>query len=151
MYGDGDESPSVEAPLQRTGGQINPCVASSRRRMTAFWNDLLRHVEPKRGHVRADHPAQGRRELRDGRPPTSPTPTDSPRVSGGRSPALLAASAPDRRSVRLAMRGGVDLWGGPLTFASCRKAFRMIDVRSNLFSFGRGEWACVSSSTSTAM
>ena len=30
MYGDGDESPSVKAPLQRTTGQINPCAASSR-------------------------------------------------------------------------------------------------------------------------
>jgi len=24
MFGDGDESPSVEAPLQRTAGEINP-------------------------------------------------------------------------------------------------------------------------------
>ena len=27
MFGDTDESVSVEAPLQRSGGQINPCVA----------------------------------------------------------------------------------------------------------------------------
>jgi len=29
VYGDGDESPSLEAPLQRTAGQINPHAAGS--------------------------------------------------------------------------------------------------------------------------
>jgi hypothetical protein len=33
---DGDESPSVEAPLQRTAGQINPCVAKEPPRCKAM-------------------------------------------------------------------------------------------------------------------
>jgi hypothetical protein len=61
------------------------------------------------GHVRADHPAQPRRERRVCCAPTSTTPTDTPRIFDLRCAALLAANPSDRRRLRLAVRRGVDL------------------------------------------